>query len=95
MSERRLFEHEIEERLDALLFASSSHRKPGTLAEDLEALPRLQQDLVLQWAAVAAQTYAEIGHMVATLAPQALAQMDTAGFEAWVITALDAYDREG
>ncbi|MDP2170219.1 MAG: VWA domain-containing protein [Rhodocyclaceae bacterium] len=95
VSERRLFEHEIEERLDALLFASSSHRKPGTLAEDLEALPRLQQDLVLQWAAVAAQTYAEIGHMVATLAPQALAQMDTAGFEAWVITALDAYDREG
>ncbi|MDI6746147.1 MAG: VWA domain-containing protein [Rhodocyclaceae bacterium] len=95
MSERRLFEHEIEERLDELLFASSAHRKSDTLAVELEALPRDQQELVMRWAGVAAQTYAEIGHMIATLAPQALARMDPAGFEAWVITALDAYDREG
>ena len=94
-TERRLFEHEIEERLDALLFASSSHRKTETLAADLEALPRHQQELVMRWAGIAAQTYAEIGHMIASLASQALARMDTAGFEAWVIGALDAYDREG
>jgi len=93
--ERRLFEHEIEERLDALLFASSAHRKIDTLAAQLEALPRDQQELVMRWAGVAAQTYAEIGHMIATLAPQALARMDTAGFEAWVISALDAYDSKG
>ncbi|MBA3032720.1 MAG: VWA domain-containing protein [Gammaproteobacteria bacterium] len=95
VSERRLFEHELEERLDVLLFASSSHRKLGKLAADLEALPRQQQDLVLHLAGVASQTYAEIGHMVATLAPQALERLDAAGFESWVITALDAYDREG
>ncbi|MDO8958343.1 MAG: VWA domain-containing protein [Rhodocyclaceae bacterium] len=95
MLERRLFEHEIEERLDALLFASSSHRKIGKLAAQLEALSRTQQELVMRMAGVAAQTYAEIGHMVATLAPQALESLDTAGFEAWVIGALDAYDRDG
>lgn len=92
---RRLFEHEIEERLDALLFASSAHRKIDTLAAQLEVLPRVQQELIMRWAGVAAQTYAEIGHMIATLAPQALARMDTAGFEAWVIRALDAYDSKG
>lgn len=95
MSERRLFEHEIEERLDALLFASSSHRKMEKLAALLEPLSRQQQELVMHWAGVAAQTYAEIGHLIATLAPRALERLDTAGFEAWVITALDAYDREG
>jgi nitric oxide reductase NorD protein len=95
VARRRLFEHELEERLDALLFASSSHRKIDTLAAELESMSREQQELVMRCAGVAAQTYAEIGHLVATLSPQALEKLDAAGFEAWVIAALDAYDREG
>ncbi|MEW6163428.1 MAG: VWA domain-containing protein [Pseudomonadota bacterium] len=94
-SERRFFEHELEEKLDALLFASASHRSIGRLAALLEPLPRPQQDLVLHWAGVAAQTYAEIGYLIAMLAPQALARLDESGFEAWALSGLDTYDKEG
>jgi nitric oxide reductase NorD protein len=95
MSARRLFEHELEERLDTLLFASPSHRSILRLATLLEPLPRAQQDLVLHWAGVAAQTNAEIGHLIATLAPQVLQLLDTAAFEAWALMGLDTYDKEG
>lgn len=92
---RKLFEHELEERLDAVLFASPSHRSITRLAATLESLSRPQQDLVLHWAGVAAKTYAEIGYLLASLAPRALVLLDTAGFEAWVLAGLDAYDRQG
>ena len=94
-SDRRLFAHELEEKLDALLFASSAHRSIERLAVLLESLSRAQQEFVLRWAGIAAQTYAEIGHMVASLAPKALERLDEKGFEAWVLAGLDAYDKEG
>jgi nitric oxide reductase NorD protein len=94
-SQRRLFEHELEERLDTLLFASASHRSIGRLAALLEPLPRLHQDLVLRWAGVAAQTNAEIGHMIAMQAPKALGVLSDGDFEAWALAGLDTYDKEG
>jgi nitric oxide reductase NorD protein len=93
--QRRLFEHELEEKLDVLLFASPSHRSIERLAAMLAPLPRNHQDLVLHWAGVAAQTYAEIGYLIATLAPQILARLNEQEFAAWVIAGLDAYDKEG
>jgi len=93
--ERKLFEHELEEKLDTLLFASASHRSIGRLAALLEALPRRHQDLVLHWAGVAAQTNAELGHMIAMQAPQGLERLGDAGFEAWALAGLDTYDKEG
>ncbi len=92
---RRLFEHELEEKLDALLFASPSHRSIERLAALLAPLPRRHQDLVLHWAGVAAQTYAEIGYLIAMLAPQALARLDEKDFAAWALSGLDTYDKEG
>jgi nitric oxide reductase NorD protein len=94
-SSRKLFEHELEERLDAALFASPSHRSVTRLAAPLEALTRAQQEQVLHWAEVAAKTYAEIGHLLAALAPRAFEMLDADGFDAWVLAALDAYDRQG
>jgi nitric oxide reductase NorD protein len=94
-SQRRLFEHELEEKLDTLLFASASHRSVARLAGLLEPLPRRQQDLVLHWAGVAAQTNAELGHMVAMQAPRGLEHLSAADFEAWVLAGLDTYDKEG
>ena len=94
-SERRLFEHELEEKLDALLFASPSHRSIERLANLLEPLPRKHQDLVLHWAGVAAQTYAEIGYLIAMLAPRALELIGEQDFEAWALSGLDTYDKEG
>lgn len=95
---RRLFAHELEERLDRVLFASPSHRSIERLAQSLESLSRAQQEKVLHWAGVAARTYAEIGYLLATLAPKAFAlleQDDERAFDAWVVAGLDAYDRQG
>jgi nitric oxide reductase NorD protein len=95
VTERRLFEHEIEARLDTLLFASISHRSTGRIAAALEALPRSQQDVVLHWVAVAAQTNAGVGHMIALMAPEALARIGMPDFEAWALASLDTFDKEG
>ena len=95
MSSRKLFSNELEQRLDEVLFASPSHRSAKAIADGLERLNREQQERVLHWVGVAAQSYAEIGYLVATLAPRALERLDAAGFEAWVLAGLDAYDRQG
>jgi nitric oxide reductase NorD protein len=92
---RKLFSSELEQRLDEVLFASPSHRSAKAIADGLERLNREQQERVLHWVAVAAQSYAEIGYLVATLAPRALDRLDASGFEAWVLAGLDAYDRQG
>ncbi len=92
---RKLFSNELEQRLDEVLFASPSHRSAKTIADGLERLGREEQERVLHWVAVAAQSYAEIGYLVATLAPLALERLDASGFEAWVLAGLDAYDRSG
>ncbi len=92
---RKLFADEIEQRLDEVLFASPSHRSSKHVVGGLEKLPRTQQEAVLHKVGVAAQSYSELGHLVAVLAPRALHRLDAAGFEAWVLAALDAYDHEG
>ncbi|MBE7422896.1 MAG: nitric oxide reductase activation protein [Zoogloeaceae bacterium] len=94
-SSRKLFSNELEARLDELLFASHSHRSAKNIADGLERLKREDQERVLHWTGVAAQSYAEIGYLVAALAPRALERLDAAGFEAWVLAGLDAYDRHG
>ena len=95
MSQRRLFGDELWKRLDEVLFASHSHRSATRIAEGLEELSRDQQERVLHWANVAAGTYAEIGYQIATLAPKAFALLDAAGFDAWALAGLDAFDRKG
>ncbi|MEK7736826.1 MAG: hypothetical protein AAB319_03615, partial [Pseudomonadota bacterium] len=92
---RRLFGDELEARLDEVLFASHSHRSATRIAQGLETLNRAQQEKLLHWAAVASQTYAEIGYQIATLAPRAFALLDDAEFDAWVLAGLDAFDRHG
>lgn len=94
-SSRKLFANELEARLDELLFASTSHRSAKGISEGLEKLAREQQERVLHWVGVAAQSYAEVGYLVAAMGPQALARLDAAGFEAWVLAGLEAYDRDG
>jgi len=95
MTQRRLFGDELGQRLDEVLFASHSHRSAARIAEGLEELSRDRQERVLHWASVAAGTYAEIGYQIATLAPRAFALLDDAGFDAWALAGLDAFDRQG
>ncbi|MDX9766245.1 MAG: nitric oxide reductase activation protein [Ectothiorhodospiraceae bacterium] len=86
---------ELEERLDDILGASSSHRSVERLAGCLEPMPRARQEFVLSHADMAARTFGEIAYLIVMLSPQALSMLDEAGFEAWVLASLDTYDREG
>lgn len=87
---------ELDQRLDYLLSPVLSSRRTATpLARALAALKRPQQDFVLHWIEVIARTNYEMAYQFAAAAPAALARLDTAAAETWIIQAMDAYDREG
>src|SRR5512142_1337515 len=92
---RPLYRDELECLLDDILSAATSSRTTSHLAAGLAPLPREQQEVILKWAQVASQTFDEMAWLVVALAPRALALLDEAGIEAWVLGALDTYDREG
>ena len=87
---------ELESRLTDLLDAVlSSRRTASQLAVDIEKLSRTQQDFILHWIAVIARTNAEMAFQFAVTAPGALAMLDSSAAEAWIIHAMDVFDREG
>lgn len=94
MSERKLFAHELEARLDELLLLSLRQRSAAEPAALLEALPRELQDRVLHWAGVAAQTSDDLGWLIASLAAVHAASLD-AQLDDWVRAGLEAYDLSG
>ena len=85
----------LEERLEAFLFAAPSHRSATRIANGLAGLPRARQEFALRWAEIAAQSYTELGYLVAMLAPQLLDRLGTEGSEALVLAALERYDQSG
>lgn len=85
----------LEERLEEFLFAAPSHRSATRIAKGLAGLRRGDQEFALRWAEIAAQSYTELGYQVAMLAPQALARCDHAAAEAWVLAALELFDKSG
>ena len=87
---------ELRQRLDQLFcFDVSSGRNYEELIEALALLPRTQQDFSLHWAMVAAQTHLEIGYLLILQAPVALRSLSFKQAEAWVVAALDGFDRTG
>jgi nitric oxide reductase NorD protein len=94
MSERKLFAHELEARLDELLLLSLRQRSAEEPAALLEALPRELQERVLHWAGVAAQTSDDLGWLIASLAAEQAAGLGEQ-LDDWVRAGLDAYDRSG
>ena len=88
---------EIEERLDdALDPVLSTRRTAQPLALKLAALlDREQQDFILHWVGVIARTSGEMAYQFAAAAPDALRRLDCEEAEAWIIRAMDAFDREG
>jgi len=82
---------EMEERLDEFLIAAlSSRRTAAGVACDCQ-----QQLFVLHWVKRIACTHAELAYQFANHAPQAMNLMDDEGIEAWIIHALDVYDKRG
>ncbi|MEK7834888.1 MAG: hypothetical protein AAB298_01895, partial [Pseudomonadota bacterium] len=87
---------ELEERLDEALDAVlSSRRTAQPLALGLAPLEREWQDFTLHWVGVIARTSSEMAYQFAALAPDALRNFDPATAEAWIIHAMDTFDREG
>jgi len=82
----------LHERLEPVL---SSRRTVHEPAERLAAMQRQQQDFVIRWAGVIARSNAELGYQFVTLAPAALAEMESGTAEAWVVRGMDTYDSQG
>jgi nitric oxide reductase NorD protein len=92
----RLNGGELGERLDSIFsFDVSSGRSYEELIAAIVPLPCSEQDFVLHWAAVAARTHLEIAYLVVLLAPQALGRLSMRQTEAWVVAALEGFDRSG
>ena len=90
MSERKLFAHEIEVRLDELLLLKLRQRSVTATAEALEALPRGLQDRALHWVAVAAQSSTDLGLLLARLSAENIEWLDP-----WAQAGLEAFDAGG
>lgn len=87
---------ELEERLDELLDAVLSIRRSAAgLARGLASLDVPQQGFALHWVEVVAKTNPEMAYQFADCVPRAFALLDFQGVEAWVITAMDVYDKRG
>jgi nitric oxide reductase NorD protein len=92
----RLSGEQLGEQLDSIFsFDVSSGRSYEELTAAIAPLPRGEQDFALHWATVAARTHLEIGYLVVLLAPQALRRLSVRQAEAWVVAALEGFDRTG
>lgn len=85
-------EERLEEHVDAVLSSRRTARQP---AERLARRSREEQDFVLRWVGAVARSNSEMGYQVANLAPDALEALDRDGVEAWILAAMDGFDREG
>lgn len=94
MSERKLFVHELESRLDELLLLTLRQRSPTLAARQLEDLPRPAQERVLHWVGVAAQNSSELGWLLAALAAGPAVSLGQR-FDEWARAGLAAYDEGG
>lgn len=87
---------ELTQQLDYLLSpVLSSRRTAAPLARLLAPLNRTQQDFVLHWVEVIDRSNYEMAYQFAAAAPTALGKLDAAAAEAWIIRAMDTYDRDG
>jgi nitric oxide reductase NorD protein len=85
-------EKKLDDALDAVL---SARRTAQPLALNLAPLERELQDFTLHWVAVIARTNGELAYQFASLAPTVLHKIDLSSAEAWIIHAMDTFDREG
>ncbi|MBF0140595.1 MAG: nitric oxide reductase activation protein [Magnetococcales bacterium] len=86
----------LEERLEHLLAAATSSRRTASgPAQKLATRPPEERQLVLHWVEVAARTNPEMAFQLANHAALALSLLSQRHFRAWIVAALDAYDRRG
>ena len=87
---------EIEERLETSLDPTqSSPPLAAPLAQALAPLARGEQELVLRWTDIIARTNTDMAYLFAAQAPEGLRRLRPADIEAWVVRAMDVYDKIG
>jgi nitric oxide reductase NorD protein len=91
----QLSEKEIRQRLDDCLEVEFSFRNTAPIAACLKSLDAVRQRFVLDWVNRIASTHIEIAYQFAEQSLEALRLMDYPMIEAWVLQAMDSYDREG
>lgn len=91
-----LTEAELEDRLDQHVEAVLSIRRTARgPAAQLATLARPQQEYVLGWVATVAKSNPEMAFQLAAYAAQAIESMDEGGVQAWIIDAMDIFDKQG
>lgn len=92
----RLTTDQLEERLDKFLdHVLSSRRTAAGVAKMLAICERSQQDWILHWVEIMTHCHAELAYQFASHAVPAFDCLDEAGMTAWLIHAMDVYDKHG
>ena len=88
---------EIEEQLDHFLDSVlSSRRVAAESARRLSEFERGQQEFVIKWVEIVARSNnPELAYQLTSLAPEALPLVNEQAMEAWIVHAMDMYDRSG
>ncbi|MEJ2693637.1 MAG: nitric oxide reductase activation protein [Candidatus Thiodiazotropha sp.] len=88
-------EQQICRLLDDYLEVEFSFRNTSQIAQALHSLDAQRQRFVLDWVRRIASTHIELAYQFAEQSLKAMASMDERMIEAWVLQAMDAYDRKG
>jgi len=86
---------DITRQIDEALETEFTFIRSDALAPLIAALAPAEQRFVLDWMRRTASTHTEIAHQFILRAPQALRAQEVHIIEAWVLHAMDLYDREG
>jgi nitric oxide reductase NorD protein len=90
-----LGEAQIRERLDDYFEVEFTFRNTASLAAELTRVSPQQQRFVLDWIRRTASANIEIAYQFARQSKRALELMDEHMLEAWLLHAMDVYDRSG
>jgi nitric oxide reductase NorD protein len=86
---------QLEMLLDHYFEVEFTFRNTRGIAEKLVTLPAAQQNFILDWIKRIASTHIEIAYQFAEQGQRALELMDEPMIEAWILRAMDLYDRSG
>jgi nitric oxide reductase NorD protein len=92
---QRLDNEAIQRQLDSYLEVEYSFRDTTPIVQSLLTLEPARQWFVLDWVGRIASAHIEIAYQFAEQSLKAMQLMDDAMIEAWVLQAMDVYDREG
>ena len=95
MAVKLLTKEQIQERLDHYLEVEFSYRNTDALAVLLAEQTAETQAFIVDWVKRIASTNIEVAYQFANHSIRALEMMDEPMIEAWVLQAMDVYDRSG